>query len=453
MTDFQYALSYPMLSHPLMNEKQTIKIKYICLLNQYYASICSDDVPAKVRMDRFTLDFLSSTQTEGPIDYISVSKEILKTRFTPFRFFSFRYIFLFDCIFLLAPENLSRAIQIADKMKSTVHPRYHKRIDFLIDTMFHKSFDLNSFPLITPEMIQSWDKLQNYIKSTEKKVIITATMSSGKSTLINALIGRELSLSKKAACTATVMDFITSPLYHPLYHALDSNHPQYNISQADIKKATVGLNTPLCVVGYFQSILSKQKVRMIDTPGVNSSLNPLHKQITRNALSLQYYDIILYVIPVESYGSANDYAHLQFIKQKVSYGKIIFVINMMDTCDPEDDSVSDILADVSEHLTDLGFDCPIVCPVSAKAGLLFKQALTGIDLSKNDTSALIAYCSKYTNPEYDLRGYYVAFPEQYLNKSDYKYAHIISEQRLYQAFISTGLPQFEQCIIDTLKEA
>lgn len=449
--EYQYALSYPILSHSLMSEKDAIKTKYICLLKQYFDAICSDDLPTKVRLDRFILDFLAPTSPSPKVND-SVEKDILKTRFTPFRLFSYRYVFLFDCIFLLAPENHSKAIQIVDRMKSTVHSRYHKKMDFLVDAMFHNSSDLLSFPLITPEMIQSWDKLQRYIRSTEKKVIITATMSSGKSTLINALIGRELSFSKKAACTATVMDFIPSPVYHHLYHALDSNHPRYNLSQADIKRITDGLNTPLCVVGYFESILNKCKVRIIDTPGVNSSLNPLHKQITRNALSLQYYDVIVYVIPVESYGSANDYDHLQFIKQKASYGKIIFVVNMMDTCDLEDDSISDILADVSEHLIDLGFNHPIVCPISAKAGLLFKQALTGVELSKNDSKALIAYYSKYATPEYDLRECYAALPEPELHKSDYKCSHIITEQLLYQAFISTGLPQFEQCITDALKE-
>ena len=125
---------------------------------------------------------------------------------------------------------------------------------------------------------------------------------------------------------------------------------------------------------------------------------------------------------------------------------------MMDTCDFEDDSVSEIIDDISTHLTDIGFEEPIVCPVSAKAGLLFKQALTGVDLSENDTKALMAYYNKYACPEYDLRTCYTAQVENPIQVSTYKYTHIMSEHQLYEALMSTGLPQLEQCIIDTFKE-
>ena len=135
--EYQYALSYPILSHSLMSEKDAIKTKYICLLKQYFDAICSDDLPTKVRLDRFILDFLAPTSPSPKVND-SVEKDILKTRFTPFRLFSYRYVFLFDCIFLLAPENHSKAIQIVDRMKSTVHSRYHRKMDFLVDAMLDR---------------------------------------------------------------------------------------------------------------------------------------------------------------------------------------------------------------------------------------------------------------------------------------------------------------------------
>lgn len=447
----QYSICYPMLNHPLAGEKTEIKIKYVCLLHHYQEMICEADLAAEVRLDRFSRDFLS-TSSISKIDYDVAAKEVMKTRFTPFKFFSYRYIFLFDCVFLFALEDKEKAKHIATLMKSTVHQKYHKKIDLLIERLYEPPYLLSDFPQITDEMQSEWKKLNEYISSAEKKVVFTATMSAGKSTLINALIGRELTNTKKAACTATVMDFAVSPMYHNLYHAIDENYPKYNVSCSDIKKITTGRETPLSVIGYFESCLNKQNITLIDTPGVNSSLNPEHKKVTREALQNQYYDVIVYVIPVENYGSENDYDHLQFIKQKASYGKIIFAVNMMDTCDLEDDSVSEIVTEVSEHLVDIGFENPIICPISAKAGLLFKEALTGIELTENEEKALIAYYRKYAAPEYDLRTCYNAAVELDLRKVVYKYAHLVPSNALSEALISTGLPQFEQCIMDLFKE-
>lgn len=448
---YQYAICYPKLSHPLASEKSDVKIKYACLLSHYYHMVCEADCSAKVRLDRFLLDFLASTDFT-PIEFEAAAKDIMKTRFTPFKLFSYRYIFLFDCIFLFAGDDKNKADLISAHMKTSVHKRYHKRIDYLVENMYQVSCEWSDFPQITSEMQEAWESYKEYIHSTERSVIFTATMSAGKSTLINALIGREITNTKKAACTATVMDFITSPFRHTLYNVIDEEQPQYNIPCTEIRQLSVGRDTPMCVIGYFESCLGKRKLAVIDTPGVNSSLNPEHKKVTREALQNKFYDTLVYVIPVENYGSENDYAHLQFIKQRVSYGKIIFVVNMMDTCDFEDDSVSEIIDDISTHLTDIGFEEPIVCPVSAKAGLLFKQALTGVDLSENDTKALMAYYNKYACPEYDLRTCYTAQVENPIQVSTYKYTHIISEHQLYEALMSTGLPQLEQCIMDTFKE-
>ena len=111
----------------------------------------------------------------------------------------------------------------------------------------------------------------------------------------------------------------------------------------------------------------------MDTPGVNSSLNPQHKELVRKEFSDNNPEILVYVIPVETYGSEDDYNHLKYVLKKVSYGRIIFVVNMMDTYDPEDDSVEDILQNIRAHLSEIGFENPMVCPVSAKAGLLIKK--------------------------------------------------------------------------------
>ena len=77
--------------------------------------------------------------------------------------------------------------------------------------MYSDDYMLIERKTITPEMLKSWKDARNYLTSNKRKITFTATMSAGKSTLINALIGQTLSFSKKSACTSTVLKFLTSP--------------------------------------------------------------------------------------------------------------------------------------------------------------------------------------------------------------------------------------------------
>lgn len=445
-----FFISYPLLKHPLENENPELKQKYIGLIDYYRKTICPEDKTVRIRFERFKTDFLKDTTVDSN-NIKAAIKEIMKTRFTPFHFFSYRYVFLFDCIFLLAVDNLNYAPQICNFVKESIDQSDHKNMDFILEKMLTNPSELKNVPGITGNLIQSWINAQAFIKTNEKKVVFTATMSAGKSTLINAIIGQKLSFAKKAACTATVMEFCNSPTYHAKYNVSDSNGVKLNLTAKEVRKTSEKRESPLTITGYFNSKLTTHKSRFIDTPGVNSFLNPIHRQITRNELLSQKQDVIVYVIPVENYGSEDDYAHLNFILKKVNYGKILFAVNMMDTCDFEDDSIEEILSNIESHLADIGFSDPVICPISAKAGLLFKQALSHTSLSSNELAELKAFIYTYEDDDYDLSPYYstngnVDFCDNGFALSDLDYQNL---RRLYPR---TGLPQFESILLNAIKE-
>ena len=445
-----FFISYPLLKHPLENEKPKLRQKYINLIEYYRKTICPEDETVRIRFERFKTDFFKDAAIDSN-DIKGTIKEIMKTRFTPFHFFSYRYIFLFDCIFLLAVDNLDYAPQICNFAKKSISRIGHKNMDFILEKMLTNPLELKHVPGITEALSKSWIDAQAFIKTKEKKVVFTATMSAGKSTLINAIIGQKLSFTKKAACTATVMEFCNSPTYHAKYNVSDSNGVKLNLTAKEVCKTSEKRESPLTVTGYFNSKLSTHKLRFIDTPGVNSSLNPIHKQITRDELLSQKQDVIVYVIPVENYGSEDDYAHLSFICKKVNYSKILFAVNMMDTCDFEDDSIEEILSNIATHLSDIGFSEPVVCPISAKAGLLFKQALSHTSLSSNELAELKALIYIYKDDDYDLSPYYSTngnadFCDNGFDLEDFNY------QQLSELYPRTGLPQFESIVLNTIKE-
>lgn len=283
----------------------------------------------------------------------------------------------------------------------------------------------------------------------EKKIVLTATMSAGKSTLVNALVGRELSFAKKAACTSTILRFASAPVTHSRYHVQYDQKYQLNLTSEQVREALRSQKDPCTVIGHFYSGLSRQRILLTDTPGVDSARNREHKKITREALKNDPYDLILYMIPVENYGSDDDDSHLKFIRKYAPDKKILFIVNMMDTCDAEDDSVEEILGNIADYLRHLGFADPVICPVSAKAGFLCGAALTGGKLSGSSEKDLEDFCAKFRRPEYDMSQYYAD------GSVDDMPCDIFSQKQhpeWGEIYRRTGIPGLKAAILDALKE-
>ncbi len=203
------------------------------------------------------------------------------------------------------------------------------------------------------------------------------------------------------------------------------------------------------IIGYFYSELNRGKFTLFDTPGIDSALNPEHKKITESVL--HKIETIVYVIPVETYGSDDDDKYLKYIKNKVSYSRIVFVVNMIDTIDKEDDSVEEILNNIKKYLSEkVGYNNPIVYPISAEAGLLLKQMLSGKQLSKKSDKAR-NFIKRFLKPEYALGKY-----SSEINNSIMKKEKIFGDwlcypldEQTYKAFINTGLPGLEKLLLET----
>lgn len=448
-----YAICYPQIIHPLALEKEELKQKYIYLLRYYADKYCPSNQAILYRIK--TLSNVLFNKNESNVspqieEYSAAVVTVMKTRFTPFRLFSYRYIFLFDCLFIMAVDNDKLGNDLCSELESKVNRRYHNTFEEMKNKMYAGTNDYAYNKLISDEMVEVWDNTRKYLGSKNRNITFTATMSAGKSTLINAIVGREISYAKKAACTATVMSINTSPSKGDLMNILCNEKVQMMQSEQEIRAFTKGLEKPCSICGCFLSPLTQRKITLIDTPGVNSSQNPEHKKVTCNELTGDNTDVLVYVIPVENYGSDGDFNHLTYIKKRVQYRNILFVVNMMDSCDLEDDSVDEIVANIKEHLESIGFDNPIICPMSAKAGMLIKQALYGTFLSENGRKACKTYIRTFQDEKLALAKLY---PEvQKKNEmNDVSWLQVDMET-IWNAFINTGLPGFETLLYAITKE-
>lgn len=433
---------YPFIEHPLRAEKDTLKRKYVALLWKYAEKYDSNEhIDEKINVFYRALFGEQKEKIKKEEYSQEIEAQILRTRFTPFKFFSYRYIFLFDCLLLYAVEDEDKGYSICEDFKNHVHNRYHKKIETMVRKMYEGDGGFADRTLITDEMVKAWNKVRRYAESTERNLYFTATMSAGKSTLINAIAGDNLSGTKNAACTSKVIKIHSTPTKNGIFAVLERTKWRY-LNDLNVTRKYVQENendTELTV--YFCSRLNDGRFTLVDTPGVNSCLHPEHKKIARKALEGNI-ETIVYVIPVETWGSEDDDNHLRYILKKVSYKRIVFVVNMMDTIDSEDDSVEDILSEISDYLQQIGFQNPVICPVSAKAGLQIKKIISGAEMTANEMESARKFINFFSKAEYALGGYGPAVSES--EKEGYCCLSDKCDERLWSAFVGTGIPGLEK---------
>ena len=70
-------------------------------------------------------------------------------------------------------------------------------------------------------LADGWKQNRAFLKSDPIKVIVTANMSAGKSTLLNALVGKKVNKTQNEACTAKIHYIKNKPFEDSLCYELD----------------------------------------------------------------------------------------------------------------------------------------------------------------------------------------------------------------------------------------
>lgn len=222
-----------------------------------------------------------------------------------------------------------------------------------------------------------------FLKKKQYRVLITATMSAGKSSLLNAIFGKEIN---QVANEAT-----TNKIRYIYNKSFDDDLINQRIKQIVIDQSLNQLkNTKMqdeVYVRFKSNALNDERIVFIDTPGVNFSDDSSHKEITRNEIKKSNFDLLIYVFNLQHLRTIDDKEHLKFIKENVENKEIIFVINKIDEFDVETDSLESIVQNTSKFLINLGFINPCIIPLSSKAGGLYKKSIN-INLGIKDKRIL-----------------------------------------------------------------
>ncbi|MGX2949169.1 dynamin family protein [Frederiksenia canicola] len=231
------------------------------------------------------------------------------------------------------------------------------------------------------------------------EVVVVATMSAGKSTVINALIGQELLHSANEATTATItrihdqdhLPFFSGSAYSYQNELIAESH---QLDAETMKKWNADPNIKLIdIAGDIKALHnSESDIVIYDTPGPNNSQDDNHEKLTMEVINDGNFGLILYVLNATQLGVNDDRFLLEEIHKSLSKNndkEIIFLLNKADMLDAEKgESVEKVIQHTKSYLTSIGFNTPIIIPTSASKALVCQKVLSREKITRSQLADL-----------------------------------------------------------------
>lgn len=274
--------------------------------------------------------------------------------------------------------------------------------------------------MISPYIIQTtisstFDKLKEDENKNLFEIIVVATMSAGKSTVINALIGQELLHSANEATTATITrihDKDELPFFSGCAYGYQSEllKESNRIDAQTLKEwnADPSIKT-IDLMGDIAAIKNDNAELVIyDTPGPNNSQNNSHKALTEEILEDGNYGLVIFVLNSSNLGTndENDLLHLvQNALKNSPNKKVVFLLNKKEVLE----NLEETIIRVKENLTNIGFKEPLIFPISAYSALLLHKKINHQELDEDEMIDLELLIKKGKR----------AFKEQYLTETEF----------------------------------
>lgn len=222
------------------------------------------------------------------------------------------------------------------------------------------------------------------------EVIVVAPMSAGKSTVINALIGKELLHSANEATTATITrihDKDNLPFFSGCAYGYKSELlKESNRIDAQILKewnADPSIKT-IDLIGDIAAIRNDNAELVIyDTPGPNNSQDDSHKALTMEIIEDGNYGLVLFVLNSTNLGANDEYDLLQIVQTALKNSpnkKVVFLLNKKEKLENPEDTI----IRVKEKLINIGFEEPLIFPISAYSALLLHKKINQRELDEDE---------------------------------------------------------------------
>lgn len=335
-----------------------------------------------------------------------------------------------------------------------------ERLEQIKDLML----EAQQHPIFQEKISQSKEIQANFEAALNRDfdVYVAATMSAGKSTFINAMLGCELLPNANEATTATIAQITDNDaMPHGKFIGERYNrewelvNPQQEITLSALQEWNKLEDTKLIKLeGNIKGVTEREDVRLVisDTPGPNNSQDSSHWDTTKTYIQdSQRNPLIIYILNATQLGTNDDKLVLSMIANimktggKQSKDRFIFVLNRADVFDFEKETtIEAVLQNVRTYLQNNGIEDPLVYPVSALSALLFRRRDAKEVLNRSSELPALQKWERQCLPD-EKDGYLgIDFVENMPLTSNAK--SILAKRDLAPAEYRTGIPAIEAMI-------
>ena len=344
-----------------------------------------------------------------------------------------------------------------DKISATCN--FHKTADITdvertIDKIFENIKNGPVAELKDKKIIQAFEKA----KDSKFEINVVATMSSGKSTLINALLGQQLMPAANEATTATIVKIIDTDQDHFSAIAYDKSGQivkkldnvtleDMQALNADVKVSTVEIKGKIPCVSSVG-----MKLVLVDTPGPNNSRDKSHEEMTYKMIADSDKSLVLYVMNGQQLGINDEKIFLDYVCQSMKDGgkkareRFIFAVNKMDAFspDPQDDGpecITKALNNVKAGLEDREIYNPNIFPVCSLPALQKRAEMKGT--RARALRDFVEMCEEYDVMHFENYYQYNNLPQTVRNRIENFKVQMGEDDAIE---IHTGIVSVEQAI-------
>lgn len=296
-------------------------------------------------------------------------------------------------------------------------------------------------------------------KNSQFEVNVVACMSSGKSTLINALLGKQLMPSANEATTATIVkvydndgetgeDYYAtgySPQGEKVFNRQKVELADMQVFNADDKVSFVDVEGSIPCVD-----ATGMKLVLVDTPGPNNARNKQHEEMTYKMMADSDKSLVLVVLNAQQSGIADEKLFLDYVCNCMKSGgkqtkdRFIFVVNRINCFDPRPQQdgpgcIARTLSNIKKDLEERGILNPNIFPVAA---------LPALEKRTNDAFGMSLMTYKMMVNAFDEMQFDKYYDFSHLPKSSCQYIEACKSESTGDdlAEIETGIFNLEEAI-------
>jgi GTPase Era involved in 16S rRNA processing/acyl carrier protein len=353
--------------HPLKYLPESIKYKYLMGLGNVLYVISNGNETMKTLFKQWaysiTKEDMSFLFTRQPD--VCVSKALSLNR-VGFRFFRCKHEFFFDCFYLTESYDKSLLPKLQEYLSSVGQSFYTKKS--LLNTIQY--FDGKAEEIkASPCQVSHRSRDHSFNDKRQSRVLVVANVSTGKSTLINALIGYNFNKVRTNACTSRLCRIYNKPVQDGL------SFYKSGILQYDAEINSYSSDDTAMSGVHFKSTLGELNICLIDTPGVNNSVDLEHWRITTDAINSGAYDILLFISNSKYNGTVDERKIMEYIRNHCRR-PVLFALNQLDCFKSSEDSISKMIVDFANEIRAIGFKQPLIYPISALYASLIRREET-----------------------------------------------------------------------------